>query len=321
MTSIATLVCEVCNYGDHESSLLLCDGCDLGYHIYCLSPKLKAPPAGDWHCPACIKRYTMGDDPSKKRKGQTIPNDSDQDGVAMVASILASQSMSELEWIEYLKQPQFNTAYLHNGLLYKHPPKSIVDSSKLVRKYLIHWKKRQCGVSYLHLSWMSEEELLIDYSSASVDTALDSYIEILNSFSFSTFSICSNLRLNEFYPIEHRAIEKITDFVVGDETIDHYRAIPIPDLHGTNAAVAVKWRGFPYSKWTYEEIRDLQNQNIEYETALKEYIVCEKRGEVYSNYLIHGNYLVDANQLIQNLEKLIQSRCTTVFPHRNCLLR
>jgi histone demethylase JARID1 len=35
-------------------NLLLCDGCDYGYHIYCLDPALKAIPDRDWYCDRCL---------------------------------------------------------------------------------------------------------------------------------------------------------------------------------------------------------------------------------------------------------------------------
>lgn len=45
-----------------EDNLLLCDGCDKGYHIYCLDPPLKSIPSGDWFCPSCLKeRVTKGE--------------------------------------------------------------------------------------------------------------------------------------------------------------------------------------------------------------------------------------------------------------------
>ena len=34
--------------------MLLCNGCDLGYHTRCLDPPpLGAVPAATWHCPDC----------------------------------------------------------------------------------------------------------------------------------------------------------------------------------------------------------------------------------------------------------------------------
>ncbi|XP_035274387.1 PHD and RING finger domain-containing protein 1-like isoform X2 [Anguilla anguilla] len=45
--------CEVCGRRDREDRLLLCDGCDAGYHIECLSPPLDAVPVEEWFCPEC----------------------------------------------------------------------------------------------------------------------------------------------------------------------------------------------------------------------------------------------------------------------------
>ncbi|KAM4720683.1 PHD and RING finger domain-containing protein 1 [Rhinophrynus dorsalis] len=45
--------CEVCGRSDREDRLLLCDGCDAGYHMECLTPPLNAVPVDEWFCPEC----------------------------------------------------------------------------------------------------------------------------------------------------------------------------------------------------------------------------------------------------------------------------
>lgn len=45
--------CEQCRLGDSESELVLCDGCDKGFHIYCLRPIVVRVPTGSWFCPGC----------------------------------------------------------------------------------------------------------------------------------------------------------------------------------------------------------------------------------------------------------------------------
>ena len=35
--------------------MLLCDGCDKGYHTYCVDPPIEEVPEGDWFCPECVK--------------------------------------------------------------------------------------------------------------------------------------------------------------------------------------------------------------------------------------------------------------------------
>lgn len=34
--------------------MLLCDECNRGHHLYCLSPPLTAVPKCDWFCPRCL---------------------------------------------------------------------------------------------------------------------------------------------------------------------------------------------------------------------------------------------------------------------------
>ncbi|XP_042242996.1 uncharacterized protein LOC121880040 isoform X2 [Homarus americanus] len=54
--------CEVCNECDREERLLLCDGCDLGYHLECLDPPLTQVPVEEWFCPCCshARLHTKG---------------------------------------------------------------------------------------------------------------------------------------------------------------------------------------------------------------------------------------------------------------------
>jgi hypothetical protein len=45
--------CQVCNSGGDDEKLLLCDGCDLGYHMFCLEKPLLQVPRGYWFCANC----------------------------------------------------------------------------------------------------------------------------------------------------------------------------------------------------------------------------------------------------------------------------
>jgi len=47
--------CEICGRCDHEDRLLLCDGCDFGYHCDCLDPPLTEIPVEEWFCPDCFR--------------------------------------------------------------------------------------------------------------------------------------------------------------------------------------------------------------------------------------------------------------------------
>lgn len=47
-------VCEICKRNENDDALLLCDGCNRGYHLYCLKPPLSSVPKTDWYCLHCL---------------------------------------------------------------------------------------------------------------------------------------------------------------------------------------------------------------------------------------------------------------------------
>ncbi|XP_057315338.1 bromodomain adjacent to zinc finger domain protein 1A-like isoform X2 [Hydractinia symbiolongicarpus] len=51
--SIQNTRCRMCRRKGNEEEMLLCDGCDRGFHMGCLKPPLKAVPKGDWFCHDC----------------------------------------------------------------------------------------------------------------------------------------------------------------------------------------------------------------------------------------------------------------------------
>ncbi|EMD40413.1 hypothetical protein CERSUDRAFT_111018 [Gelatoporia subvermispora B] len=46
--------CEVCQKKNHGQEMLLCDGCDCGFHTFCLDPPLSSIPKGQWFCHTCL---------------------------------------------------------------------------------------------------------------------------------------------------------------------------------------------------------------------------------------------------------------------------
>jgi hypothetical protein len=46
--------CEECHLPSDEAFLVLCDGCGLGWHIWCLNPNLPDVPEGCWLCDNCL---------------------------------------------------------------------------------------------------------------------------------------------------------------------------------------------------------------------------------------------------------------------------
>ena len=48
--------CEVCRGAHALDQILLCDGCNAEYHMFCLDPPLLAVPETDWFCPKCTAK-------------------------------------------------------------------------------------------------------------------------------------------------------------------------------------------------------------------------------------------------------------------------
>uniref|UniRef100_A0A4Y0BHR4 PHD-type domain-containing protein n=1 Tax=Anopheles funestus TaxID=62324 RepID=A0A4Y0BHR4_ANOFN len=72
--SIERAVCMVCRLqGGDASVLLLCHECSRACHTYCLKPKLKKIPEGDWFCTQCI--HAMNDSDELSVSEDDSPND------------------------------------------------------------------------------------------------------------------------------------------------------------------------------------------------------------------------------------------------------
>ncbi|KIV92116.1 hypothetical protein, variant [Exophiala mesophila] len=46
--------CDKCGKTDNAETILVCDSCDLGYHMNCIEPRLASVPDYDWHCSRCL---------------------------------------------------------------------------------------------------------------------------------------------------------------------------------------------------------------------------------------------------------------------------
>ncbi|THD25358.1 Lysine-specific demethylase 5D [Fasciola hepatica] len=53
--------CRICDRGDDEDNLLVCDtdACQACYHTYCLKPPLRSVPKCQWKCPECIRSVCL----------------------------------------------------------------------------------------------------------------------------------------------------------------------------------------------------------------------------------------------------------------------
>lgn len=66
--SAEKIACMICRRKGDPSQTLLCDDCNRACHMYCLKPKLKQVPEGDWFCQRCRPEDYTKKKQTKKRK-------------------------------------------------------------------------------------------------------------------------------------------------------------------------------------------------------------------------------------------------------------
>ncbi|KAM4013616.1 bromodomain adjacent to zinc finger domain protein 1A isoform 1-T2 [Anomaloglossus baeobatrachus] len=76
--SICNFRCKVCRKKGDNESMILCDGCERGHHIYCVRPKLKFIPEGAWFCPECKPRKRTRR-PNRKRPSLDSDEEEEED--------------------------------------------------------------------------------------------------------------------------------------------------------------------------------------------------------------------------------------------------
>ncbi|KAJ3828458.1 hypothetical protein EV361DRAFT_802692 [Lentinula raphanica] len=87
--------CEICGSKDNDQDLLLCDGCDRGWHGSCFDPPVETPE-GDWFCSECSNNPNLNVEingfHTTSNNDQTALEDSSGDPLR--ASSVASSSRS-----------------------------------------------------------------------------------------------------------------------------------------------------------------------------------------------------------------------------------
>lgn len=76
--------CKICRRGKDDVNMLLCDGCDCGFHLYCLKPKLFSIPEGDWFCPSCRPKEKKPIRRSSRRRLLEEDGDFDSDDEPLI---------------------------------------------------------------------------------------------------------------------------------------------------------------------------------------------------------------------------------------------
>ncbi|XP_061168116.1 bromodomain adjacent to zinc finger domain protein 1A-like isoform X2 [Saccostrea echinata] len=73
--------CRICRRKGDAEQMLLCDKCDRGHHMYCLKPRLKHVPKGDWFCPDCKPKETKRSPLKQRRRTFTENESEDEDDI------------------------------------------------------------------------------------------------------------------------------------------------------------------------------------------------------------------------------------------------
>lgn len=58
-SDVENMACVECDSKSQAHSMLLCDGCDDGYHMACIDPPLKVIPEGEWYCTECLEMKNL----------------------------------------------------------------------------------------------------------------------------------------------------------------------------------------------------------------------------------------------------------------------
>nr|QBK87453.1 MAG: resolvase [Marseillevirus LCMAC201] len=146
--------CILCGSGEDDNVLLLCDGCDKGFHTYCLN--LPAIPVGEWYCPGCRRTLPATNNNTLLRvipvaQGQVYP------GLAIFFyERVSSKGQNEPEYGRVGMDTQNNALLefaLKNGLVVRgtarevhsaRNPSQLAELNKICRSI----KKGQCVVVY-----------------------------------------------------------------------------------------------------------------------------------------------------------------------------
>ncbi|GFE53922.1 PHD-finger domain-containing protein, putative [Babesia ovis] len=102
--------CEICGVDDNWEHMLLCDGCNLGFHMYCLDPPLLSIPQGDWYCKDCLESHAVQRGESSSilissdvtSQGTVDPSSSQRrrnssaDGVSITPTTIVTRSRSRM---------------------------------------------------------------------------------------------------------------------------------------------------------------------------------------------------------------------------------
>lgn len=63
-------LCKVCRRRTDPDKMLLCDQCNGGTHMFCMKPKMRTVPEGNWYCHTCVKNLGLTNASDDKQQEQ-----------------------------------------------------------------------------------------------------------------------------------------------------------------------------------------------------------------------------------------------------------
>lgn len=136
--SLMYVRCRICRRKGGDEYMLLCDGCDHGYHMYCLRPPLSYIPDGDWFCYDCCPVTPV----KRKRRAPIVEvesSDSESDNEE-------EEETAESESNEEMEQEENHDEECQNqdGLSRDGKPHSkLRQSTRVQRKATLHASSKQ----------------------------------------------------------------------------------------------------------------------------------------------------------------------------------
>ncbi|TGZ68700.1 hypothetical protein CRM22_004119 [Opisthorchis felineus] len=147
--SVEDARCRICRHKSDDDNLLLCDGCNRAFHLYCLRPPLRRVPAGDWYCPSCRpasrdlerrRREARLARSERRRRRQDVASSEDEDSVVPeresaardkvgpkhdTTCLVCAEATSSSELVHCTNCPNAFHLSCHNPPL-RHPPRGDV---------------------------------------------------------------------------------------------------------------------------------------------------------------------------------------------------
>lgn len=232
-------------------------------------------------------------------------SESKEGAEAQLERIIASKNETFETWSKILDN--VNTAEIQRGSRWFQPCYNAESSDKntFQERYLIKW----AGLSYMHCSWETEDDLLEEVVNAK------RYLTTFFRKSFQGLFFTPDERGDgEYFDPQYIQVER----VLGSYGISPKRQL------------LIKWRALPYTEISYELEEDLIRSNIDYTNQLESFLqrklkpnkasvtlkLSESQAALKDYYKTFGDRVSNKGELVRNYQNGLIER---VFPNNGKL--